>query len=72
MQSFRHVCLLTGDLRGAVEALRGRGVAVEREPKEGLDANLQAWIRDPDGNPIELMQLSEASPQRRVARSANP
>ncbi len=71
-QSFRHVCLLTADLRGAVEELRGRGVAIEREPKEGLDANLQAWIRDPDGNPIELMQLSEASPQRRVARSANP
>ena len=72
VQSFRHVCLLTDDLRGAVEELRGRGVAIEREPKEGLDANLQAWIRDPDGNPIELMQLSEASPQRRAARSANP
>ena len=72
VQSFRHVCLLTDDLRGAVEELRGRGVAIEREPKEGLDANLQAWIRDPDGNPIELMQLSEASPQRRVARSAKP
>ena len=72
VQSFRHVCLLTDDLRGAVEELRGRGVTIEREPKEGLDANLQAWIRDPDGNPIELMQLSEASPQRRVARSAKP
>ena len=72
VQSFRHVCLLTDDLRGAVEELRGRGVAIEREPKEGLDTNLQAWIRDPDGNSVELMQLSEASPQRRAARSANP
>jgi len=69
VQSFRHVCLLTDDLRGTVEALRRQGVAIEREPKEGLDRNLQAWIRDPDGNPIELMQLSEASPQRGVARS---
>jgi lactoylglutathione lyase len=67
-QSFRHVCLLTEDLTGAVERLRTQGVAIEREPKEGLDGNLQAWIRDPDGNAIELMQLSESSPQRRVAR----
>jgi lactoylglutathione lyase len=68
-QSFKHVCLLSDDLRGTVERLRVQDVAIEREPKEGLDGNLQAWIRDPDGNAIELMQLSEASPQRRVARS---
>lgn len=68
VQSFRHVCLLTDDLAGTVETLRQAGVAIEREPKEGLDHNLQAWIRDPDGNAIELMQLSEESPQRRVAR----
>ena len=67
-QSFRHVCLVTDDLRGMVEQLRGQGVAIEIEPKEGLDFNLQAWIRDPDGNAIELMQLSEESPQRRIAR----
>ena len=72
VQSFRHVCLLTADLRGAVEALRGQGVPIEKEPTEGLDGNLQAWIRDPDGNAVELMQLSDASPQRRIARSAAP
>ncbi len=69
VQSFRHVCLLSDDLRGAVEDLRGQGVTIEKEPKEGLDGNLQAWIRDPDGNAIELMQLVESSPQRRAARS---
>ena len=66
--SFRHICLVSDDLRGDVETLRGQGIAIEREPKEGLDHNLQAWIRDPDGNAIELMQLSEESPQRQVAR----
>ena len=70
VQSFKHVCLLTEDLRGAVERLREQGVTIEQEPKEGLDGNLQAWIRDPDGNAIELMQLVESSPQRRVARGA--
>ncbi len=72
VHSFRHICLLTDDLRDAVEALRGRGVAIEKEPIEGLDGNLQAWIRDPDGNAIELMQLVESSPQRRAARSGSP
>ena len=69
VQSFRHVCLLTDDLRGAVERLRRQGVAIEREPVTGLDGNLQAWIRDPDGNAVELMELAEGSPQRRAARS---
>ena len=69
-QSFRHICLLTNDIHDDVARLRERGVAIERPPIEGLDGNLQAWIRDPDGNAIELMQLVETSPQRRAARAA--
>lgn len=68
--SFRHICLLTGDLVGTVEELRAQGIEIEREPKQGLDHNLQAWIRDPDGNAIELMQISDESPQRRIANAA--
>jgi lactoylglutathione lyase len=71
-QSFMHLCLVTNDLRADVEALRARGVLIESEPSLGLDRNLQAWIRDPDGNAIELMQLSEQSPQRRIARGEAP
>lgn len=67
-QSFRHICLAVDDLTVMVEELRDNGIPIERELKEGLDHNLQAWIRDPDGNPIELMQLVESSPQRRTAR----
>ncbi len=67
-QSFMHLCLLTEDLRGTVEELRNLGVAIDRPPSVGLDTNLQAWIHDPDGNAIELMQLSPESPQRRIAR----
>jgi lactoylglutathione lyase len=66
--SFMHLCLLTADLQATVARLREEGVAIEREPKLGLDGNWQAWIRDPDGNSIELMQLAEESPQRRAAR----
>ena len=70
--SFMHLCLVATDLRATVEHLRGAGVAIEHEPKVGLDHNWQAWVRDPDGNQIELMQLVEESPQRRVAREAAP
>ena len=67
--SFLHLCLLTDDMEATVEQLRSEGVTIEREPKVGLDHNTQAWIRDPDGNAIELMQLVEESPQRQTARA---
>lgn len=66
--SFMHLCLITDDIRATVEALREADVVIDREVTEGLDTNLQAWIKDPDGNAIELMQLSPDSPQRRIAR----
>ncbi len=70
--SFMHICLLTDDINAAVEHLRKNGAPIDREAARGLDGNLQAWTRDPDGNEIELMQLSEDSPQRRAARSSTP
>jgi lactoylglutathione lyase len=66
--SFMHLCLLVDDLQATVDLFRKEGVTIEHEIKTGLDHNLQAWIRDPDGNPIELMQLVNNSPQRLVAR----
>ena len=70
--SFMHICLASDDLVNDVEMLRGKGVKIEIEPQMGLDKNMQAWISDLDGNAIELMQLSEESPQRQVARGAPP
>ena len=71
-QSFMHLCLLTDDLHEMVERLRAAGIPIDQEPKIGLDQNWQAWIHDPDGNAIELMQLAEHSPQRRIARGEIP
>ena len=69
-QSFMHICLLTEDVHAVVEHLRENGAPIDREPAVGLDGNWQAWTRDPDGNEVELMQLSEESPQWRTAHSA--
>lgn len=65
--SFMHLCLACDNLHALVETLRAQGVPIDQEPKVGLDHNWQAWISDPDGNPVELMQLAPESPQRRVA-----
>ncbi|MFN8223957.1 MAG: VOC family protein [Gaiellales bacterium] len=70
--SFMHLCLRTDDLHATVAELESRGIAIDRSPSLGLDRNWQAWLTDPDGNAIELMQLSEGSPQRRVARGELP
>lgn len=68
--SYRHLCLLTDDLHAEMERLRQAGIAIDREPLQGKDGNWQAWITDPDGNQIELMQISEGSPQQRAALQA--
>lgn len=68
--SFMHLCLLTDDIHATVARLRAEGVPIDREPTVGLDHNWQAWIHDPDGNPIELMQLTAESPQRQAALAA--
>ena len=70
-QSFMHICLATDDIAADVEKIRAAGITIDKEIKEGLDKNLQAWITDPDGNKIELMQMSPESPQSRVAREAS-
>lgn len=67
-QSFMHMCLRTDDIPADVERLRAQGITIDIDVKMGLDKNLQAWIADPDGNKIELMQLSEESPQREAVR----
>jgi lactoylglutathione lyase len=66
-QSFMHICLSVDDLNATVESLREQGVAIDTEPTMGLDFNMQAWIADPDGNKIELMQYSPESPQVAIA-----
>lgn len=66
-RGFRHMCLLTDDLFDLVTHLREAAVPIDREPTVGRTHNWQAWIRDPDGNAIELMQLVEESPQWQAA-----
>ena len=51
--SFRHTCLEVDDFDATVATLRARGVEVT-DVKLGMDNSYQAWLKDPDGNAIEL------------------
>ena len=61
--SYLHLCLQVEDLHEVVRKVEAAGVEVWSGPAQGKDSNWQAWISDPDGNKIELMQISPQSPQ---------
>ena len=63
-----HFCLEVDDIDSAIKELFDRGVTLARPKKNGVDNNDQAWIDDPDGNRIELMQLSPKAMQREAIR----
>ncbi len=60
---FSHLCLEVDDIAATVEEITARGAVIDAPIKTGQDGNLQAWTRDPEGNRIELMQLSPDSKQ---------
>lgn len=52
---YRGIALEVEDMAGAVDYLKGRGVAIAREPID-LGDSYRGEIRDPDGLIIELRQ----------------
>ena len=62
---FNHLCFRVDDIQATVRSIRESGVPIDVEPKQGVDGNWQAWIRDPNGIRIELMQILPDSPQSR-------
>lgn len=61
-QSYAHMCLEVDDINSTVKDLRAKGVEVS-DPKMGSDNSWQAWLKDPDGNPIELHHYTPKSKQ---------
>ena len=53
-----HLCLTVDDIEAVVGRLAERGVPLSRPLKRGADGNRQAWIEDPDGNRVELMEMA--------------
>ena len=59
---YRHFCLEVTGLDEYRKTLLERGVSVT-EITMGMDNSRQAWVADPDGNQIELMEYGPASLQ---------
>ncbi len=58
-----HLCLECDDIDVVLAGIAEKGIPLYRPRKMGVDNNLQAWIEDPDGNRIELMQMGRDSMQ---------
>lgn len=64
-QNFMHLCFITDDIFNTVKKIKDRGWEIDGDPILGPDGNYQAWIEDPDGNKIEIMQILPDSLQKR-------
>ena len=68
---YNHMCLEVGDIEVALQELEAADVPLIRGKQMGPDGNWQAWIEDPDGHRIELMQMMPDSLQAKaIARMA--
>jgi catechol 2,3-dioxygenase-like lactoylglutathione lyase family enzyme len=59
---YKHFCLEVTGLAEFCKELKNKGVSVS-EISTGMDNSRQAWITDPDGNQIELMEYGHSSLQ---------
>lgn len=62
LMRYNHFCFQVDGLDAFVATLTARGVSVTGR-KTGNDRSLQAWIKDPDGNLIELQDYTPESRQ---------
>jgi catechol 2,3-dioxygenase-like lactoylglutathione lyase family enzyme len=59
---YKHFCLEVIGLNEYCDELKSKGVNVTNISM-GMDNSRQAWITDPDGNQIELMEYGHSSTQ---------
>lgn len=55
--AINHICLGVDDIDSVLVQLERAGIPLAAKKKMGVDLNWQAWIEDPDGNRIEIMQM---------------
>ncbi|MGO3526320.1 VOC family protein [Glutamicibacter arilaitensis] len=56
------------DVQAELEQLTARGATVQREARKEDWGLMEAWIQDPDGTRIVLVQVPEGHPIRRDVR----
>lgn len=61
-----HVCLTVDNIDPVLEQVETAGLTLLLPLKTAVDGNRQAWLEDPDGNRIELMEMAPDSLQYRA------
>lgn len=65
----RHFCFTVDDIRKTKMELEQRGVVFDSEILKMKDKNLAAYLFDPDGNKIEIVQIQKESPHFEFEKS---
>lgn len=63
-----HTCLVVDDLAATLAHLATLGVAPTEAARDGRAGQRLAFIVDPDGNQLELMEIPATSPIHRASR----
>ena len=63
-----HMCLTVENIDDTLAQVAAAGLELLLPLKTAIDGNRQAWLEDPDGNRIELMEMAEDSLQLRAIR----
>jgi lactoylglutathione lyase len=58
-----HMCLIVDDIEVVLAQIEAAGLSLLLPLKTAIDGNRQAWLEDPDGNRIELMEMAADSLQ---------
>lgn len=58
-----HMCLIVDNIDPVLARIEGAGLSLLLPLKTAVDGNRQAWLEDPDGNRIELMEMAPDSLQ---------
>lgn len=63
-----HICLEVDDVNEAYTVMQERGAPIDSDIILGNAKCKQFWLHDPDGNPIELMELPPESMQAQAIK----
>ena len=63
-----HLCLTVDDIDNVLAQIEAAGLKLLLPLKTAIDGNRQAWLEDPDGNRIELMEMAADSLQHKNIR----
>ena len=66
-----HMCLTVDDIDDVLAQVEAAGLTLLLPLKTAIDGNRQAWLEDPDGNRIELMEMAKDSLQLQAVRRLN-